>query len=172
MRISALATLVAASFVLVLPSSAQLHWSRTVRFQPTDHSVRGIPVSTLDPEWRKASLLSYEAMPPEADADLQSMRDGGIRFSIESDLDQNSVVEETVVGVFETEARERGSFVAVLIPLGGSRYQAALVQRLTGPGGFYALRPYRDGISVAPCVACDLFAVLRFREGQFVLDPE
>ncbi|MEM7496087.1 MAG: hypothetical protein AAF471_08260, partial [Myxococcota bacterium] len=30
-----------------------------------------------------------------------------------------------------------------------------------GEGGFYVLKRHRDGISVAPCTRCDMFAVLR-----------
>lgn len=174
-----LATLLAASVVVAAAGcrstatqgDSALHaptaaWWYAMEFTPVSGVVRGIDIVRFDTSWSRASALVpamlEDRVPP---AGLAALRDSGMSFSLQADLDGDRTAEDFFVGVFSTHDGDHGRFVAV------SR-NGQLLQRFTqsGPTGFSALLVQDDEVRWYKCLQCGEFESIRWSGDSYVLE--
>ena len=131
-------------------------WPVTWSFRPMTTVIEGIPVETLDPSWRRASLIRPDDLPIASMKPGERLEDSDVSLSTEADLDGDGRSERAVVGVFETGRGELGRFLLILgrsgaVPAWSKR---ALFQ-VKGGSMFSAVALRRGTLTWYGCLECD-----------------
>ena len=149
-----------------LDGTAAAAWWYTMEFAPTSTSVRGIDVDTMDPTWRAATVLDTGTLAGRLSVDERTRFDNSaLSFSVDADLDDDGGAETFFVGVFETDAGDRGRFVAVT----GNGRLLQLFQQ-TGAAGFSALLDGTDEVRWYQCMECGEFETIIWTGNSYVLE--
>jgi hypothetical protein len=99
-------------FIRIAPEPKSYAWWLRAEFHPFETQVRGIQITKIRRTWCKATEFRNDLFPPEAAPYLQ--RSGGLSFSVEGSFDGSKAKQTALIGVYETCAGERGSFLLVL----------------------------------------------------------
>jgi len=98
-------------FVRIAPEPKSYAWWLRAEFHPFETEVRGIPITKIRRTWCKATEFRNDLFLPEAAPYLQ--HSGGLSFSVGS-VDGSKAKQTALIGVYETCAGARGSFLLVL----------------------------------------------------------
>ena len=153
-----------------VPSSSQAWWL-WARFTPVGDAIEGIPVAQLDPEWTRASMLSRQALPPEAKSQPGLLPDSTIDFVQDGDFNDDDVADRAIVGVYETRTGTRGSFLLILTHTAG-QWQRSFLHKYEAEAGFLVLQHDTAGITLWGCMECDSYAQLRWNGKAYELIAE
>ena len=147
-------------------------WWLTVRFQPRDATVEGIPIRQIDPSWTAASLLRDAPLPAAASERGSTLQDHGATFESSGDFDHDGREDKVLVGVYKTRTGVSGRFLLVLSsPLGGGWVKRALFKE-HGQAGFSAILGTKKQLVWATCMECDSFCEVIPRRGSWKLKCE
>jgi hypothetical protein len=151
----------------VSPEPSNEVWYFRTEFIPVHKTIRGVPVEQIDSSWRLASELVGEALPYEG---FSAMQELNLSFSRSGDFNHDGVEDLAVVGVYETQSLDRGSFILVFSKNTDGTWRKVFVQRLVPPF-FLALTNENESIELLFCMNCESDAVLIWdkEENQYQL---
>lgn len=169
-RIALLAVVFSAAFALAAQEKPVEAWWIHASLTPTETAYESIPVSEIDPDWVKISILSYASLPPEAKPDLDWMRRDGFNFEINNYFKRRGLSDRELCGVFEDRDGRKGRFLLVLEKSKGVKWKVAFLHKEIGEAGFSVLVRKSTGLFWGVCMQCDEFSRLRFKNGAFLLE--
>ena len=145
-------------------------WWVDASFPATGTSYEGIDISQLDPAWSKFSILTWNALPPEAKEDLPMMRKEGFKFQLDQVSGPKGVRNRALCGVFERKNGERGNFLLILERMGQGPWKVAFLHQGTITQNFSVLVRRRQGVFWAVCMLCDEYYKIVYRKGEYDLE--
>lgn len=74
----------------------------------------GLAANSIDREWAKMAVLSYDALPAEAKSDITWMRRDGFTFQADQTSAKSGLIYRKLCGVFQTQSGATGRFLLVL----------------------------------------------------------
>ena len=132
-------------------------WWLRVTFTPTHTNIRGIPVKEIHKAWRRASELKKQCLPRhllyEDGADL--MDQSQIAFSVAGDFNHDSRTKEALVGVYETDSGERGTFLLILSRSDSGSWHKVFLDEIPDGPGFSGLHWDGENLFWLHCMKCD-----------------
>jgi hypothetical protein len=159
--LTALATVAPAQDFATTRPGKEAWWLRT-SFNPIHTEVRGIPVAKIRKDWCKATEFSFDNIPrrllDEDDAE-KMMKQHGMSFSTVGNFDRSKTGQTALVGVYQTCAGQKGSFLLVL-DQGTKRIR--FVDATPSKTQFAALTGDKKDIVIMYCLECDVGGVLRW----------
>jgi hypothetical protein len=158
-------------FVRIAPEPKSYVWWLRAEFRPFETEVRGIPISAIRKSWCKATEFRKDLFPPEARPDLE--HSDGLAFGIDGSFDGSKTRQTALIGVYETCAGKRGSFLLVLAHLRGMPTKIMDVHEMPDHQ-FGMLMVLPDStIQVFHCMECDSATQFRWDKsrGRFVQLP-
>jgi len=159
---AALATVAQAqSFVTVPPGAKTEAWWLRASFNPMHTEIRGIPVAKIRPNWCKATEYTRELFPKEllVENGVDTMKLFGGAFSVTGNFDRSKTKQIGLVGVYETCAGQKGSFLLVIDE--GTK-KVRFVDATPSKTQFAVLSPDKRDIVILYCMECDNGAILRW----------
>ena len=142
------------NFVSTAPEPSHYAWWLRTEFHPFEEKVRGIPVSQIRSTWCKATEFRKNLFPSHLASVLE--RGLGLSFSVESFFDGSKAKQTALLGVYESCAGERGTFLLVLAWPRSGQATIRFVHEMPTEHQFAVLAPVRDStISVFHCLDCD-----------------
>jgi hypothetical protein len=147
-------------------------WWLTVRFQPRDATVEGIPIQQIDPSWTAASLLRDAPLPAAASERGYTLQDYGATFERSGNFDRDSREDKVLVGVYKTRTGVSGRFLLVLSSRLGGGWVKRVLFKERGEAGFSAILGTQKRLVWATCMACDSFCEVIPRRGSWKLKCE
>jgi hypothetical protein len=159
--ILAAAALAQQPFVTLDPEPAGYAWWLRARFNPTGTEIGGIPVAQIHKDWCKANEFTWDLFKDVLAADgTPASAYSYATFSVEGRFDHSKTMQVALVGVYETCAGVRGSFLLVIDK--DSR-RMRFLQAGPEEHSFNALIPQPDAtILLLHCLECDHRDVLRW----------
>jgi hypothetical protein len=149
-------------FVVVSPVPGYQAWWLRTEFRPFGTEVRGIPVGQIRSTWCKATEFRRELFPKELDADIADAS-----FTVDGNFDRSGMAQSALVGVYETCAGERGSFLLVLASPSNATPVVRFVHEWPGDRQFTVISRRRDNsIEVSHCMDCDDLSTLKWSRSQ------
>ncbi len=149
-------------FVTILSDNKMGAWWLRVSFNPMHAEVRGIPVAQIHKDWCKATEFTRALMPSKEMAEEGSgklMDEIGLSFSVEGNFDRSKTRQVALVGVYETCAGQKGTFLLV-IDKGTTKVR--FVDATPGKTQFAILAPDKKDVVILYCMECDNGATLRW----------
>jgi hypothetical protein len=144
-------------------ATAQVYaWWVTARFVPGDTVLEGIPISKIQSEWERASVLTDKDLPSEAQAPGEGLREHGFAFSLDRDLNGDGINERAVAGVYRTREGAQGRFLLVLGKTRAGVWSKSALFVLPGEAGFSALAINAGKLIWVPCMECDEAGTLEY----------
>jgi hypothetical protein len=156
-----LATVAQAQPFAIVKPGKEAWWLRT-SFYPAHTKVRGIPLETIRRNWCKATEYTRELMPKkemEEEGSGKLMDEVGLSFSVTGNFDRSKTQQIALVGVYETCAGQKGSFLLV-IDEGAKKVR--FVDAAPGKTQFAVLAPDKKDIVILYCMECDVGGTLRW----------
>ncbi len=151
-------------FVKIAPEPKSDVWWLRAEFHPFETAVRGIPISAIRKSWCKATEFRKELFPPEAKSDFDHR--GDLAFSIEGSFDGSKTRQTALIGVYETCAGKRGSFLLVLARPSSPRPKIMFVHEMPDDE-FGMLMALPDlTIQVFHCLECDSATQFRWDKAR------
>ena len=151
-------------FVTIAPEPKSDMWWLRAEFHPFETAVRGIPISAIRKSWCKATEFRKELFPPEAKSDLDHSSD--LAFSIDGSFDGSKTRQTALIGVYETCAGKRGSFLLVLTQPSSTRPRIMFVHEMPDDE-FGMLMALPDlTIQVFHCLECDSATQFRWDKAR------
>jgi hypothetical protein len=146
-------------------------WWLTATFTPSQTAYESLPVSEINPDWVRISVLSYASLPPEAKSDLTWMRRHGFAFRVDNYFKRKGVTDRELSGVFEDRSGRKGRFLLVLERRArAAPWKVAFLHHETGEPGFSVFARRASGLYWGTCIQCGEFSRLRRKGGKFELD--
>ena len=163
-------------FITVAPEPKNYAWWLRSDIRPFGGSVRGVPVSQLNGDWCKANEFTLELFPPEVrstgDMPLeQALKESGAAFSLVNIFGNGQSV-DVLVGVYQTCANERGTFLMAFDP---AKRVSLHVVEFAGKANFAVLhREEHNRLSLWWCFACDNVSTFKWNSaaGRFEHEQE
>ena len=136
-----------ALMVCLSPKDAKSQSAWWVDFErpPAETELFGGPVSDLDPDFVKASLLTDEDMPSDA------WTNPDFSFRYKADIDSDGQEEIAEVGTYETKDGALGRWVVIRDVATG---KIEFLEKFPGEAGFSALGNPQGKLMVAFCLYC------------------
>lgn len=139
------------AFVTVAPKPKNHAWWLRAQYHPFGSSLRGIPLYKIRENWCRANEFSRDLFPPKMllDHGEDILTRGGTAFSISGKFDDTNLL-TALVGVYETCAKEKGTFLLILKspessgPTGGS--PIVFLAEFPRHMRFATLRPSPDNV--------------------------
>jgi hypothetical protein len=151
-------------FVKIAPEPKSYTWWLRVEFRPFETEVRGIPVGAIRKSWCKATEFRKDLFPAEERPDLE--HSDGLVFSMDGSFDGSKTRQTALVGVYETCAGARGSFLLVLAhPPGMPTKIMYLYEMPDEQFGMLGALPDKT-IQVFHCLECDLATQFRWDKSR------
>lgn len=144
-------------------------WWLRANFVPTETVYDSLPVSAINKDWVRITILSYASLPSEAKEDLDWMHRDGFRFVVDDYFKRAGLSDRELCGVFEDRAGHRGRFVLVLEKPTGGAWRVAYLHKEVGESGFSILIRRSEGLFWGTCMQCEEFSRLRIEHGAFHL---
>jgi hypothetical protein len=136
-------------------------WLRT-SFTPLHTQVRGIPVAKIRKDWCKATEFTFDNIPRkllDEDDTEKTMKQYGMSFSTAWNFDRSKTRQVALVGVYQTCAGRKGSFLLVLDE---GTEKIRFVEASPSKTQFAALTGDKQDIVIMYCLECDVGGVLRW----------
>jgi len=151
-------------FVKIAPEPKSYMWWLRGEFHPFETEVRGIPIGAIRKSWCKATEFRKGLFPPEAKPDLD--QSGDLAFSIDGSFDGSKTRQTALIGVYETCAGKRGSFLLVLAQPSSTRPKIMFVREMPDEQfGMIAAMP-DSTIQVFHCLECDVAMEFRWDKSK------
>jgi len=152
----------AQDFITFVSDNKMEAWWLRASFNPAGTEVRGIPVAQIKKNWCKATEFTRELMPKKEMAEEGSdklMDEVGLSFSTEGNFDRSGTKQVALVGVYQTCAGQKGSFLLVIDK---DTNKVRFVDATPAKTQFAVLAPDRKDIVILYCMECDNGATLRW----------
>lgn len=149
-------------FVTFISNNKMEAWWLRASFNPMHTQVRGIPVAKIKDGWCKATEFTRDLMPTKEMAEEGSDKlidELKLSFLLEGTFDRSKTRQVATVGVYETCAGQKGTFLLV-IDKDTSRVR--FVDATPSKTQFAILAPDRKDVVVLYCLECDDSAKLRW----------
>lgn len=163
----------AASVVPDVPKGES--WWLTERYPPIDTTIESIPVSLVNRNWVKASVLSERKLSAEAKRYFAWMRTqadfGDIRsstFLIDGDFNKDGVKDRAIVGTYQGKSGQLGRFLLILTQ-NETGWNVAHLETTPGNPGFSVLYMSGGSIVWTSCFECDDGVVLEWKNNRYEL---
>jgi len=169
-RIALLAIVFAIPFALKAQETPVEAWWIRANFTPTELAYESMPVSEINRDWVKISILSDASLPPKAKADLGWMHREGFAFEVDNYFRRKGLSDRELCGVFEDRDGRKGRFLMVLEKSKGRKWKVAFLHTEIGEPGFSVLVRKSTGLFWGVCMQCDEFSRLRLKHGAFQLE--
>jgi hypothetical protein len=151
-------------FVKIAPEPKVYTWWLRAEFHPFGTKVRGIPIGAIRKSWCKATEFRKDLFPAEAVPDLD--HSSGLAFSIDGSFDGSKTRQTALIGVYETCAGARGSFLLVLDHSPNNQTKIMSVHEMPDQQfGMLAALP-DSTIQVYHCLECDLATEFRWDKSR------
>lgn len=158
------------SIVETVRAPRRLAWWLTVQFVPAADSILSLPVSRLDSNWAKATVLTPGMMPRQARADPGVLADTTFGFCLNGDFNRDGRRDRAAVGVYRTRAGAQGRFLLINTQINPDRWQKSFLHVMPGDPGFSILSLDRTGgLSWWTCLKCDNWSELVWADSQYVV---
>src|SRR4051812_9060736 len=156
-----LATAAAAEQKFVTVKPGKEAWWLRASFNPMHTEVRGIPVAKIRTGWCKATEYTRDLIPKELleEDGHDAMKEYGMQFSVEGYFDRSKTAQTALVGVYQTCAGQKGSFLLVLDK---DTRKVRFVGVQPGKTQFAVLVPDKTDIVMLYCMECDAGDTLRW----------
>jgi hypothetical protein len=142
------------NFVNTAPEPSNYAWWLRTEFHPFGEKVREIPIGQIRPTWCKATEFRTDLFPPNLASDFD--HNGGLSFSVDGFFDGSKTKQTALLGVYESCAGERGTFLFVLAWPRNGQPKIRFVHEMPNEHQFAVLGPVRNStISVFHCMECD-----------------
>jgi hypothetical protein len=145
-------------------------WWLTVTFTPSETGYESLPVSEINPNWLKLTILNYDSLPPDAQPDLGWMHRDGFHFQIDNYFKRRNLEDRELCGVFEDQLGQKGRFLLVLERIKKGSWKVAFLHQEIGEPGFSVLVRKPSGLFWGTCMLCEEFGHLRQKNGKFYLE--
>jgi hypothetical protein len=133
-------------------------WWLKIHFSPCDTEIYGIPVRSIHPSWRTASLLREEDIPLP-----KPLAGTGLMFELTNDFNGDGRTDKALVGVYQTETGT-GRFFLILSERAPGVWRRAFLRLYPGDPGFLALKILFDAtVQLWTCMDCDGVSTLVWR---------
>ncbi len=159
-----------AGIILAAQEKPAEAWWLHADFAPSATAYDSLPVSEINPEWVKVTVLSYASLPSEAKSDIEWMRRGGFGFQVDDYFKQKGLSDRELCGVFEDRNGRKGRFLLVLEKPQDGRWKVAFLHKEMGEAGFSVLVRKSNGLFWGACMQCEEFSRLRLKQGSFHLE--
>ena len=160
------------NFVSTAPEPSHYAWWLRTEFRPFEEKVRGIPISRIHSTWCKATEFRKDLFPSHLASDLD--HGVGLSFSVDGFFDGSKTKQTALLGVYESCAGERGTFLLVLASPRSSQPTIRFIHEMPTEHQFAVLAPVRDStISVFHCLDCDHVTQFKWdkSKGRFAMLP-
>jgi hypothetical protein len=136
-------------------------WWLRASFNPMHAEIRGIPVAKIRPNWCKATEYTRELFPKEllVEGGVDTMKQFGGAFSVTGNFDRSKTKQVALVGVYQTCAGQKGSFLLVINE--GTK-KLRFVDATPSKTQFAVLSPDKRDIVILYCMECDVGGTLRW----------
>jgi hypothetical protein len=158
-------------FVKIAPEPKSHAWWLRAEFHPLGTDIRGIPLARIDRTWCRATEFRNDLFPPEARSDLKQTI--GLAFSVDGSFDGSKTRQTALIGVYESCAGQKGSFLLVLANPPDKPASVRYVHAMPdAPFGMLAALPDAT-IQVFHCLECDNSTKFKWskRQRRFVQLP-
>jgi hypothetical protein len=145
-------------------------WWLNASFSPAQETYESLPVSEINPDWVKITVLTYDSLPPQAKEDSGWMRRDGFGFQVDDYFKQEGLSDRELCGVFEDRNGRHGRFLLVLQRPKNGPWKVAFLHRELGEVGFSVLVRRPGGLFWGTCLQCEEFSRLRLKQGSFRLE--
>ena len=152
----------AQGFVTFTSDNKMEAWWLRASFHPMHTEVRGIPVAQVRKDWCKATEFTHELMPKKEMAEEGSDKlidELKLSFAVEGNFDRSKTKQVATVGVYETCAGQKGSFLLVI---NKDTNKVRFVGATPGKAQFAILAPDKRDIVILYCLECENGATLRW----------
>lgn len=169
-KLTAVAVVLFVACALVAQDKPVEAWWLHATFTPTETHYESVPLSAINPEWVKITILSFASLPADAKEDLDWMHRDGFRFQVDDYFKQRGMSDRVLCGVFEDRSGRKGRFLLVLQKPKDGGWKVAYLHRETGEPGFSVLVRKPNGLFWGTCMQCEEFSRLRVSRGSFELE--
>jgi len=149
--------------VVVVPANG----ADSYRIDPTETSVLGLPLATLDSDWALASLVNEQNLPSIAKEDLARVTDPSVRFVLDGDFNSDGRPDKAVVGVYRTRGGKEGQFLLIVTQGASGAWAVSYLGDHAGFPGPSLLYQAPKWLNWFPCTACDLGATVSWKHGHY-----
>jgi hypothetical protein len=152
-------------FLSISPQPASYAWWLRAAFRPFEAEVRGIAVGKLRTTWCKATEFRKDLFPPDLARDFDL--NDGLAFAVDGSFDGSKTKQTALVGVYETCAGSRGTFLLVLAWLPNGTPTVKFLREMRSGVQFAMLKAQPSStISVLHCMECDNKTEFRWNKSK------
>jgi hypothetical protein len=144
-------------------------------YAPTETHVESITVAELDPSWTRVLVLRRSNQPADVLKEVETLGEPyGARFEVTRDFNNDGNVDRAVVGVYQDAHGQFGQFLLIITRDGDGSWRKAFLHVMPGRPGFSILYDWPQSTAgpallYSECMACDVFAVVVWADGQYRL---
>lgn len=150
-------------------STADSAWWLTQCFDVKGDRIEGLPVSTIDPSWTAAMVLTRRSLPSVAGK--HDFCDSSLRFEFDGDFNEDGRADQALVGVYRDRSNKTGQFLLVLSRSTTGKWTPAFVSKQPGRAAFSILS-YKDReLGWWMCCACDNGVQVQPKGTSYALKP-
>jgi hypothetical protein len=174
-RVATCAAALALGVATAVAASGSTRWWETFRLepQPADTAILGVPVATIDSDWRLARLLGEADLDKTQRAELARRN---LTLLIDGDFNDDGRPDKAVVGAYVDRNDRRGRFVAIFTRY-TDRWSRVYRETVEGEAGFGALSTdLRQPaglrrITWSTCVGCTPVGEITWSGQNYLLIP-
>jgi hypothetical protein len=132
-------------------------WWLRAEFHPFETQVRGIPIQRIRSKWCRATEFRRDLFPPDLEFD------DDLFFAVDGFFDGSKMKQTALVGVYESCAGVKGSFLLILGWPRQGRPTIRFIEEFRSERQFAILRAQPDSsIIVWNCMSCDNASQLKW----------
>ena len=141
-------------------------WWMTIEFPVTETKILSHPVSDLNKNWQKASLLTDALLKKHTTPEqYQEFKDSKMQFQPTLDMNNNGIKEQFYTGVYKDKNKQTGKFVAIF----ESNSLIKIFAQSEKPG-YNALLHENDRISWYQCMQCGEYEAIKWNGKTYGLE--
>jgi hypothetical protein len=130
------------NFLSVAPEPQVYAWWLRTEFHPFDVEVRGISIGKIRATWCKATEFRKDLFPSNLQSELDQSR--GLSFAVDGFFNGSKTKQTALVGVYESCAGEKGTFLLVLDSPRSGPPTIRFIQEMPADHQFAMLRALPD----------------------------
>jgi hypothetical protein len=153
-------------FVTIQPGPKPTAWWLGAEFNPMHEEIRGIPVAKIRRNWCKATEFSRDLIPKDllVENGTDLMAYSKVTFSLDGNFDRTKTRQTALVGVYQTCAGKKGSFLLIFDQ---GTQKVRFVDTVSDKPHFVALSQVSaPAIAVFYCMECGNYATLRWNPAK------
>jgi hypothetical protein len=140
-------------------------WWVSSEYKATRNTIYGIPVSEIDSEWKKVSILDMEYLKSRLSKyQYLKLQESDLVFSASRSFDGEPNMETFFVGVYESHSGQKGRFIAI-------KRASEILKYFIHPGfsGYSSIYMDDDQVHWYKCMECSDYDVIQWSGTDYIL---